>query len=62
MMGPSTQILDDARVLVTTRDEGDQRHRSGTVSDSALLRGAVAERCTFVHQVHGARVIVVDRA
>ena len=61
-MGPSSLNFGDVRVVVTTRDDGDQSQSASDARGIPLGPDGVAKPCTFVHQVHGARVVVVDRA
>ena len=61
-MRPSTLFFNDVRVVVTTRDDGDQRPEPQHASFPTALPTRLAERCTYVHQVHGSRVVVVHRA
>ena len=61
-MRPGTILFGDVHVQVTTRADGDQRHFAQSTSDPQASPSTIADRCTFVHQVHGARVVIVDRA
>ena len=61
-MRPNTLLFNDVHVVVTTRDDGDQRPAAQNASLGSALPAKLAERCTFVHQVHGSRIVVVDRS
>lgn len=61
-MRPGILCFDDVHVVVSTRGDGDQRRSEPGPPTQSVLSTTTADRCTFVHQVHGSRVVVVDRS
>lgn len=61
-MRPSALCFDDVHVVVTTRDDGDQRPSEPNSVTRSVLPATVADPCIFVHQVHGSRAVVMERS
>src|SRR5487761_2577803 len=61
-MRPGVLVLGDVHIALSTRDDGDQRPSGAGSGGQFSPYGLVADRCTFVRQVRGSRVVVVDRS